>query len=228
MRIPIKHGLALALACAALHAPALPAQIEPAVESERAFCWVGRPAESCRTFLVAEASAHLLVAGTRYTRRDYNGPLEGKWHLVGHFGWEVGVMRNLDPRHAVGATVLVGGDANGVRLALKGRYREWRSRRAAMDVGAGFLVARRAEPFADRNRPGNQHVVVAGLTGDVALGLTDWASVSLRADLLFDADGKPVAGVYPGFKLGTRPGLAATVLPFVLGVIAILVVGPGG
>lgn len=207
----LRCSVTVALACLAFHAPA-PAQVEPS-ETPRAFCWAGRPAESCRTFLVAEASAHLLAVGTRYTRTGYDGVREGKWHMVGHFGWEVGVMRNVDPRHAVGATVLVGADANGARVALKGRYREWMGRRAAMDVGAGLLVARRAEPFADPDRPGNQHVVVAGLTGDVALGFTDWASVSLRADLVTDAGGTPVVGVYPGFKLGTGPGLGATILP---------------
>lgn len=229
MRIPIKRGLVVALACIALHAPALPTQIEPAVESERAFCWVGRPAESCRTFLIAEGGAYMAVASTRFTRRGYDGRPTRKMHLTGHVGWEVGLMENVSSHHAVGVAILAGGDANGERIALKGRYRRWTSRKSAADVGAGVMLARRAEPHPNSQTPGNLHVPVVGLTGDVAVGLTDWVGVSVRGDLLFDRDGKPAAGLYGGLKLGTRPALVATVLPFVLGAIGFLVfAGSGG
>lgn len=227
MRIPIEHMAALALACVAMHAPAAPAQVETA-ETPRAFCWTGRPAESCRTFLVAELSGHMAVASTRYTRRGYRREDTRSMHLTGHGAWEVGAMRNVSHRDAVGAALMVGGDANGERIALKGRYRRWMSRSSAMDAGAGLMFARRAEPHADPNEPGNLHVPVAGLTGDVALGLTDWVGVSVRGDLLFDADGKPATGLYGGLKLGTRPGLVATALPFVLGGIGFLVFAGGG
>lgn len=226
VRIPNPCLVALALACVALHAPAAPAQSEPS-ETPRGFCWAGRPAESCRTFLVAELSGYMAVASTRYTRRGYRGETTRSMHLTGHGAWEVGAMGNVSSRHAVGAALMVGGDANGERIAIKARYRRWDSRRSAMDVGAGLMFARRAEPHADR--PGNLHVPVVGLTGDVALGLTDWVGMGVRGDLLFDRDGKPVAGLYGGLKLGTRPGIVVTVLPFVLGGIALVVAGgPGG
>ncbi len=114
------------------------------------------------------------------------------------------------------------------RIALKRRYRRWTSPRSALDVGAGLMFARRAEPHGDADEPGNLHVPVAGLTGDVAMGLTDWAGVSVRGDLLFDQHGKPASGLYGGLKLGTRPGLVATALPFIAAAIALLVVGSGG
>ena len=47
-------------------------------------------------------------------------------------------------------------------------------------------------------------------------------------DLLFDQDGKPAAGLYGGLKLGTRPALAATFLPLMLGVVAFVAAGGGG
>lgn len=226
MRIPIKRGLTLALACAALHAPAAPAQIEPS-ETPRAFCWAGRPAESCRTFMVAELSGYLPVVSTRYTRRGYHGEITRSMHLSGHGTWEVGAMRNVSPRDAVGAALMVGGDSNGERIAVKARYRRWKSRRSAMDVGAGLMFARRAEPHAESRQPGNLHVPVAGLTGDVALGFTDWVGMGVRGDLLFDADGKPAVGLYGGLKVGTGPGVAVTVLPFIAGALFILAVGAG-
>jgi hypothetical protein len=149
-------------------------------------------------------------------------------HLTGHVGWEVGLMENVSPRHAVGAALMAGGDANGERIAVKARYRRWNSRRSAMDVGAGLMFARRAEPHPSSQTPGNLHVPVMGLTGDVAVGLTDWVGVGVRGDLLFDRDGKPAAGLYGGLKLGTGPALVASVLPLVLGVAAFVVAGGGG
>lgn len=226
IRIPFLHAFAVALACGAMHVPA-PAQIEPA-ESQRTFCWVGRPAESCRTFLVAELSGYVAVASTRYTRRGFDGRTTRSMHLTGHGGWEVGAMRNITPDDAVGATLMAGADANGERVAVKARYRRWVGDNGAMDAGAGLMFARRAESHADPAQPGNLQVPVAGLTGDLALGLTDWAGVSVRGDLLFDRDGNPASGVYAGLKLGTRPGIVATLVPLVAAaVIGVAVVGGG-
>ena len=222
MRISIPPFLVAVLACAAPHAPAA-AQIE-ASAAPRAFCWAGRPGDECRTFLVADAGAYTVVGGTRYTRTDFDGSRDRKRHLTGHVAWEAGVMRNVTTRDAVGATLMAGADANGERLALKGRYRRWTGPRSAVDVAAGVLHARRAEPYPDPDVPGNLHVAALGLTGDLSVGLTEWASASVRGDLLFDADGTS-SGVYGGVKLGTRPGLAATAIPFLAAGLIYLVAG---
>jgi hypothetical protein len=210
-----------------MHVPAARAQIEPA-QTQRTFCWAGRPAESCRTFLVAELSGYTAVASTRYTRTGFDGRTTRSMHLTGHAGWEVGAMRNVSPRDAVGLAVMAGGDANGERLALKARYRRWTSETAAIDVGAGVMFARRAEPYADPQLEGNQHVPVTGLTGDLAFGLTDWVGVSVRGDLLYDEDGDPATGLYGGLKLGTRPGMVAILVSLVAtAVIGVVAVGSG-
>lgn len=236
-RARIAH-LAVALAGACLHVETAAGQMvqQPPPEpprSERNFCWEGRPMESCRSFLLAEGGAHMLLAGSRYTRNEYDYRNRGGTrspHLTGHVNWEVGVMMNRSPAHAVGATVLVGADANGLRLGAKGRYRRWMGRDAALDLGAGVLAAQQSAPFegADVNKPGNRHVWAGGLTGDAALGLTDWVSLSVRGDLLLDAQGSPSHGVYAGLRLGTRPAAVASVAPFVLALGAFLLVGPGG
>ena len=224
--------LVLALAAACLHPGAAEGQIEARrSRPDRGFCGVGRPAESCGAFLVAEGGAHVLLGGSRYTRNDYNnGPGTRSAHLAGYFNWEIGVMVNRGPADAVGATVLAGADPNGLRVGLKGRYRRWMGRHAAVDVGAGLLAGRRAAPFEgeDAGEPGNRHEVVGGLTADAALGLTDWASLSVRGDLLLDRDGTPAHGVYGGLKLGTRPAMAATAAPLVLALVLGLVYATTG
>lgn len=227
-------ALALTLAALCIHAePAASQIVQPRAEprSDQQFCWQGRPIESCRTFLLAEGGAHMLLAGSRYTRNEYgNRGTTRSAHLVGHVNWEIGVMANRGAAEAVGVAVLVGGDANGLRLGLKGRYRRWMGRDAALDIGAGVLATQRAAPFegAEADRPGNRHVMAGGLTGDAALGLTDWASLSVRGDLVLDADGSLAHGVYGGLRLGTRPAAVATLAPLVLGLAAVLVVGAGG
>ncbi|HYW13560.1 MAG TPA: hypothetical protein VE871_16485 [Longimicrobium sp.] len=225
MRIPLQRFLALCawapvLAGGALAPAAASAQIVPrateAPDGQRQFCWTGRPAESCRTFLVAEGNIYAPVMGTTYQRTGFQGERTREKHLAPHVAWEVGAMRNVGPRDAVGATVLLGVDANGERLAFKGRYRRWLTPRAAVDAAAGVLYARRAAPYPDV--AGNVHVPGAGVTADVSLGLTDWAGVSIRGDLLFDEDERSSA-VYGGLKLGTRPAAAATVAPLLFAVV---------
>jgi hypothetical protein len=234
-RFRVRLVWAIVLWGTVLAAGTAPAQIDTpreaprrAPDGQRAFCYVGRPAESCRMFLVAEGNAYGAFAGSRYRRTGYQGEVRRHRHLAPHIAWEVGAMRNVTERSAVGAVLLVGGDANGERVALKARYRRWLTPRSAVDVGAGALFARRAEPHADPDRPGNFHVPAAGVTGDVAVGLTDWVGVSVRGDLLVDSDGERAHALYGGLKLGTRPAAAITVLPLLLGVVGVLIVGTGG
>ncbi|HZG43731.1 MAG TPA: hypothetical protein VEY93_12265, partial [Longimicrobium sp.] len=79
------------------------------------------------------------------------------------------------------------------------------------------------------DRWGNYHVPAVGLTADASIGLVDWASAGVRADVLFSEEGEgPAIGYYGGVRLGTRPTLVATAAPLVFAVIGFLVVGSGG
>lgn len=224
-RFVVPCAWAPALAAIALAPAAASAQVEPAPEEQRAFCRTGRPAESCRAFLVTEGNLYAPFAGTTYLRTGFDGERTRERHLAPHVAWELGAMKNVTPRDAVGAAVLLGVDANGERLALTGRYRRWLSPRAAVDASAGALYARRAR--AEPDFAGNVHVPGAGVTGDVTVGLTDWAGVSVRADLLFDEDGRSSA-LYGGLKLGPRPAMAATAAPLLFAVALALLMGGAG
>lgn len=184
---------------------------------------MGRPAPACETFLIAEGNAYMPVAGSRYGRVSSTGgtttrSLELTWYVA----WEVGGMVNLDAHNAAGASALVGGDANGVRWGVKGRYRYWIDEATAVDAGAGVLGAGRS--VANVERPGNSHVPAVGLTGDLSVGVTDWASVGVRADVLFsDQHDDPATAWYLGTRLGTRPSLAVTAAPLLLAIVGYLV-----
>jgi hypothetical protein len=225
IRFGLRWPLAAALACGALLPTVAPAQgDEPRAES---FCFRGRPAAECRTFLVLEGNAYMAVAGSRFQRVDDVGVRRQKLELTGYVAWEAGAMVNITSDQAVGGTFTLGGDANGYRVALKGRYRRWQDRTSAIDLGAGIMGAGRSVAYTDRE--GNYHVPAVGLTADASIGLVDWASVGARADVLFSEQGEgPAIGYYGGVRLGTKPTLVATALPFVFAAIAILVVGSGG
>ncbi|HEX2079570.1 MAG TPA: hypothetical protein VHG08_17725 [Longimicrobium sp.] len=223
LALPRRLAILAALACAALPG-ALDAQVEPR-PAPAAFCWTAQPGESCRAFLLVEGGAYLLLGGSRYVRTDFDGSRDRERHLTGHVGLEVGALANVSMRDALGATLLVGADANGERVALKGRWRRWTSPRTALDLGAGALIARRAEPRLP-GEPGNDHVPVRGLTADLSVGFTEWASASLRGELLFDDDGQAASGVYSGVKLGPRPTAVAAAAPFVFAAL-IFIFGVG-
>jgi len=224
IRFGLRWPLAAALACAALVATEAPAQDG---EPPRSFCRTGRPAAECRVFLVLEGNAFMAVAGSRFERLDHRGLRTKKLELTGYVAWEAGVMVNITSDDAVGGTFTLGGDANGYRVALKGRYRRWHDRTTAMDLGAGIMGAGRSVAYTDRE--GNYHVPAVGLTADASIGLVDWASAGVRTDVLFSEEGDgPAIGYYGGVRLGTKPTLVATAAPLVFAVIIFLVAGSGG
>lgn len=187
------------LACTLLLATAASAGAQEPEEPRR-FCKLGRPQPSCETMLVAVFTYYPRIQ--RFS--DIDAPYE----------WEVGALVNRGPRQAVGATVVLGMDGNGFRTALKGRYRRWLGRYASVDAAGGLAFAHVDQPdpasfMTDR---------ALGLTGDVAVGFTDWASVGVRGDVFWShLDRAPVAATYGGVRLGTRPGI-------ILGVILLVAV----
>lgn len=200
--MPALHGyvsIRLLLRAALLLASvALPGRAE-AQDSEppRRFCTMGRPAPACDRLLFASFSYY-----PRFQRfSDIEAPYE----------WEVGVLENRGSTEAVGLTVVLGADGEGFRTAVKGRYRRWAGRYAALDVAGGVAMARReTTPQSSTNDP------AVGFTGDMAVGLTDWASVGVRGDLLWShIDRGPAAATYGTVRLGTMPGIVAGVLAIV-------------
>jgi hypothetical protein len=225
---------AVAVACTGLHTGKALAQASslPEPPAPRAFCWEGSPASECRAFLVMEGRLYQQLAGSRYPYRHgpYGpraGEVERHMELSGYVAYEVGAMVNTAPDRAVGASLLLGEEEGGLRVAVKGRYRHWLSRAAAWDVGAGVLAAKQ-RVSADF---GSDYVPAVGLTGDVSVGLTRWVGVGVQGDLLFGQDGRdPAAGFYAGAKLGKGPTESLTGIMACLaaiGIIAFVISGGG-
>ncbi|HEX2081761.1 MAG TPA: hypothetical protein VHG08_28915 [Longimicrobium sp.] len=187
-------AFAAALACAlSLALPAHTAAQDP--EEPRRFCMMGRPQPSCEMLLFAQFSYYPRIQGSD----ELEEPIE----------WEIGALVNRGPREAVGGTVVLGFDGNGARTAVKARYRRWLSRYAAFDAAGGVAWALRdGVPPAFADRP------AFGVTGDLGLGFTDWASVGVRGDLLW-SDGEPVGATSAMVRLGTIPGAVFGIITLV-------------
>lgn len=167
-------------------------------EEPRRFCGVGRPRPSCQVVLFAQFSYYPRIQ--RFS--DLEAPYE----------WEIGALVNRGRADALGGTVVLGRDGNGFRTALKARYRRWIGRHAAMDAAGGLALAQR-----DGAPAGAARRLAAGVTGDAALGLTDWVSAGARGDLLWShPDREPAGATYGMVRLGTRPGIVANLIGLAL------------
>ena len=217
--------LASALLTASLLASAVAARPALGQDSGGApnrLCVFGRPAPDCASVLYLRASFSPHVAGSSapYDHPDLVGREAPE--LESNYAVEVGFLRNRLDGGARGASLLVGADGNGARVALKGRYRWWLGRYAALDAGAGILAAQRSRPAARYPEPDAEAGV--GLTADMVLGLTDWVSVGLEGDLLWTGADSPAHALYARVQLGTLPSLVAGVW----GLVGLVAVGQSG
>jgi hypothetical protein len=147
-------------------------------------CFRGRPLPRCRSFWITEAEGGLRLAG----------PAAASGDLDARLGIELGWMRNLSPRTAIGGGLAAGWD--GVEfLSLRPRYRRWLTPVLALDVSPGV-----------RWTPGRIETVEAR----VAVSWNDLAGVWTEVDAGFGTGGavRWLAGV----KTGAQAGLVSYVL----------------
>jgi hypothetical protein len=130
-----------------LASPARAQQVVPAPQASTSVCFRGRPLPRCRAFWLTEFGV---------------SPFDGA------VAWELGGMRNVGPRSAVGGALYLrvdGGSAYGV----KPRFRRWLSPVVALDVAPGFIIL-----AGDGNSP--------GFAGHVGLSFRDWLALTLQAE----------------------------------------------
>lgn len=127
-----------------------------ALAAQRSVCVNGAPKDECSSFLILEAGGLLPVAqSTRgVTWAPNDGPVE-QTAFGDRLRWEVGMMKNVNGRWAVGAAANLGSGSGGALTGLTARGRRWLSPDLGLDVSAGASFqqrssgARRADPTAD-------------------------------------------------------------------------------
>jgi hypothetical protein len=148
-------------------------------------CFRGRTLPNCRSFLLTEFDLALTDGSTR---------------------WELGAMKNVGSRSAIGGSLLLRGAENdSSAFGVKARYRWWLSRALALDVSSGILVV----------GPGT----APGFAGHVGLGIGDLVGLSIEAETVppdFEG-GKRIrwfGGVRVGAHVGTIVGVLAGILSY--------------
>lgn len=189
-RLPtLLSAFALALAAAPLASQTSGAPVflnadSASVRTPKQLCFKGAPIDRCRYFMLTEYSR---------TGDEYGGG-EGTGHKN---NIELGVMRNLDERSAVGMSVFTGVEDRPHR-GVAVRYRRWLNSGVSVDLAPGVMAAGGGDGLR--------------LTGTAAFSLADYVAVFVQGET---GDNTVTAGV----RVGALPGLIAGTLAAAIGAL---------
>lgn len=165
-------------------------------------CFRGAVAERCHSFLLTELSRHGRVAGTGFQQQFGNGTAAYRPDLGTYTHFEFGVMHNRPAGRAWGLAAGLGQDRSGLRITAKARHRRWTGVASSVDLGAGIASATARAPYPELSAR------AFGLTGEVAVNVSDLVGLHLSADLMRTSDERTVGAMYAGARLGSYAGLA--------------------
>lgn len=178
----------------------LPWMASGASAQTHSLTWRGAPLSHTKSFLITECGYSFRLSQNSAPRYGGNRNL--------HVEWELGWMKNVSPKWAVGATSYFSADDDGSRLALKPRVRRWLSPTLSFDMSAGPIV----KTFNSLNDD------APGLTLGVALMKRDLVGITLtyeqipftQTDRLPSDEFVYTKGtervMYAGLRLGSQPG----------------------
>lgn len=200
-----------------------------AAQSRDDLCWRGRPLARCRSFLLFEFTAPRFSAGTKLdpsVGEGRNGHRRWDHALASQFVYDVGLMRNVTSRDAVGATAELGVITDDPRtpglFGATARYRRWLTPRVSADGALGVLrmpvgVQQTAPFFAS----GYQRTSVRrpALTADARFGFADLLGLNARAMIANDGRGRTHGAIFFGASIGSTvtavtTGAAAAIVAF--------------
>jgi len=165
-------------------------------EAPPRFCFQGAQAPTCHGFMITEAGYAF--------RTSPKSPFSYSPGGVVLPSLELGAMRNLGDRVAVGGSIGAGllGD---VYLGIKPRVRLWLSRDLAADVSAGYLL--------------NTSYAVKPVTGDVSIMYRDQLGITAQAFVVrsdtYPNGGAPTSEdclkLFLGVRLGSKFGIGGAI-----------------
>lgn len=174
--------------------------------SAGSLCWSGKPMPECRTFLITELGV--------YARLD-DDPTQASDNPV-YFTLDLGIMKNVSDRHAVGLTAFGGSGDGHARVGTRFRYRRWLSRYTSVDVAPGLLFYGSEDGGYTHQAPG----VILGTT----VNWRDWVALGFEVEhSRYRIEGyMPGETAAPeevsdttwraGGKLGSAPGVVGTAI----------------
>lgn len=203
----MKSAVKVTFVCLGLLIPAASVQSSDS-SNRRSNLGLGRtPDSECRSFWITEV-AYLKRLSQSFDREPWPGYYSSN-NLDYYFSADVGWMKNLRNRNALGATLYWGADDRGSRIALKPRYRKWLTPTLHADVSIGVI-------FLITGGLGD----AGGVTGNIAIGKKDLVTLLLQYEVIpytaHPLEGPTITGtektLYGGIKTGSTPGAAALII----------------
>ena len=166
-----------------------------AAQAPTGLCFRPRPRPACSAYMITEFGV-----GASLSRGEFHpaGPL---------FTWELGGMKNLGERSALGVAVFVNGFDLGTGLGVRPRFRRWLSQEISLDVAPGIILsgsaARRFSGQAALEFHGlvaatlqaeGNHLFVGGRLGALPGTITGVAAPVLAVAVLMIACGRGACG----------------------------------
>ena len=182
-----RHVITLALVALRGVPVAAHAQRPPDSTRTHALCWTAQPKPRCSVLLLTNTGA-------------YTGP---------RFVGDLGLMVNVNPRHAVGASLLVASDPSGLfTMGASVRYRRWMSDGGALDLAVGYRGAFRS----------TDQGAVMGL---IKYNFGPYFGLALRPEILRNCVMR-CQHLSVGFEIGSWPGALAPVVGGLIGLVALV------
>lgn len=181
---------------------ALPGAAQDA-DSPPVGCLHGSPLPTCSSFWLME----LQVSDAWYLRELPSGTYRGDGT---QYEWNLGHMKNIGDRWAVGGTLSLGSGSDGVFTGARGRVRRWLGPDVSVELEAGV---------AESNGGGGWYPSLTAPSVGARFNIQDWGSVFVRYDALgepadariFFPDAEPVEwGRQDAIRAGVGVGGKAT------------------
>lgn len=176
-----------------------------------AVCFNPSPLPRCRSFAVVEVE---LMDLRNRSPESYTAPGQFTYFssLEAHASVELGWLRNLSDRSALGGTLVVGTmSGDGGRYGVKGRYRRWLDGQFAVDLEGGPLAVSGGSGHSPFSRDG-----AFGATTGLEFAYRDLIALSANVDAV--KGDRAQSGVFLGVRAGSW---AAPV--FAAGLIGLLI-----
>jgi hypothetical protein len=174
-------------------------------------CFRGRPQPSCGSFWLTEFGGAVRVGSGEFA--DFRGSIT----------WEVGRMKNMGHKYALGAAAFLESRALTPSVGIRPRVRLWLSSGNSVDIAPGIVVA----------SPGTGPT----FSGHVSFNMSDYVAltvqvVGVKDDTYGLTNGSPNGAVsgrstrmvlLAGGRLGAKPGVVSAILPgsFFLAMLAL-------
>jgi hypothetical protein len=209
----------LAGALTVLAALLLAAAPAPGQQRTRGLCWRG-PTATCQVILLTEVGYHrVLTTNSRMLR--YEGtpaPSAPSNGVLSHISWEIGLLRPINERIALGGTFELGASEDGSRHGIHVRGRRFLTSHSSIELSAGVIGASVGD-FSTRD--------ARGFNVNARFNLDDKLMLVVSYDDLDWPDPRPDSFIYlddvaraRGLKVGAASGSWPALITSAVGVAA--------